>query len=166
MHTLSKANPLKDGKHWRNISEAWRSLQRPSRRPLDLSLGGTWPACGTNLGKYQLEFQQRLFGSRVSVEHSGAGAALAVKGKRDCGTPLAFVIAGHHAGLANLAESEVGLPSPLQERLRENAPTIDRTLPAIPDEITGRPALRERRYSKRTGAILEAISSHAFSCSH
>jgi CRISPR-associated endonuclease/helicase Cas3 len=60
-------------------------------------LAGLWH----DLGKYQFEFQQRLFGSQVSVEHSGAGAALAFKKSKELGMPLAFAIAGHHAGLAN-----------------------------------------------------------------
>ena len=98
-------------------------------------LAGLWH----DLGKYQIEFQQRLLGSQSSVEHSGAGAALAVRKKREFGIPLAFVIAGHHAGLANYAESDVGLPAPLQERLRENVSTIEKTLPAIPEKITGPP---------------------------
>ena len=38
-------------------------------------LAGLWH----DLGKYQIEFQQRLLGSQVSVEHSGAGAALAAR---------------------------------------------------------------------------------------
>jgi CRISPR-associated endonuclease/helicase Cas3 len=38
-------------------------------------LAGLWH----DLGKYQTEFQQRLLGSQVSEEHSGAGAALAAR---------------------------------------------------------------------------------------
>jgi CRISPR-associated endonuclease/helicase Cas3 len=107
-------------------------------------LAGLWH----DLGKYQVEFQQRLLGSQVSVEHSGAGAAWAFKKKRELGIPLAFVIAGHHAGLPNYAESDVGLPAPLQERLRENVPTIEKAFCVIPEEITGRPAVRECCFSK------------------
>ena len=77
-----------------------------------------------DLGKYQIEFQQWLLGIQVSAEHSGAGAALAVKKGKELGLPLALVIAGHHTGLANFADSDVGLPTPLQERLRGNVSTI------------------------------------------
>jgi CRISPR-associated endonuclease/helicase Cas3 len=47
-----------------------------------------------DLGKYQIEFQARLLGSRVLVEHSGAGAALAFEESKELGMPLVFVIAG------------------------------------------------------------------------
>jgi HD domain len=41
----------------------------------------SWGYCAGlwhDVGKYQAEFQQRLLGSQISVEHSGAGAALTV----------------------------------------------------------------------------------------
>lgn len=38
-------------------------------------LAGLWH----DLGKYQTAFQGKLLGDKVSVEHSGAGAALAVE---------------------------------------------------------------------------------------
>jgi CRISPR-associated endonuclease/helicase Cas3 len=91
-------------------------------------LAGLWH----DLGKYQAEFQERLLGSRLSVEHSGAGAALAVKKGKELGYPLAFAIAGHHAGMTNPTESDVGMPTPLRERLQENGPTIDRLADVIP----------------------------------
>ncbi len=53
-----------------------------------------------DIGKYSEQFQQRLRGSPARVDHSTAGAHEAVKfyGKA-YGTILAYVIAGHHAGL-------------------------------------------------------------------
>ena len=50
-----------------------------------------------DLGKYRPEFQRRIRGGREQVEHAGVGAALASERAL---LPLAFVIAGHHAGLA------------------------------------------------------------------
>ncbi|HHW92711.1 MAG TPA: CRISPR-associated endonuclease Cas3'', partial [Firmicutes bacterium] len=53
-----------------------------------------------DLGKYSLEFQQRLQGEHIRVDHSTAGAQEAEKyyGKA-LGRILAYVVAGHHAGL-------------------------------------------------------------------
>jgi len=99
-------------------------------------LAGLWH----DLGKYQAEFQERLLGARVAVEHSGAGAALASKKGRELGIPLAFVIAGHHAGLANYVSSDPGLPTPLRDRVKDSALTLERILPAIPAEIASHPA--------------------------
>lgn len=58
--------------------------------------------CGMlhDLGKYSLEFQQKLHGKSLRVDHSTAGAQEAVNtyGK-SLGKLLAYAIAGHHSGL-------------------------------------------------------------------
>src|SRR5439155_14219269 len=81
------------------------------------------------------EFQQRLLGARISVEHSGTGAALAIEKSKELGMPLAFAIAGHHAGLANCVVGGPGLPTPLKERLEENKRTLEKVLALLPPEI-------------------------------
>ncbi len=74
-----------------------------------------------DLGKYTPEFQNRLDGG-PRVDHSTAGARVAVDRYGDThGRILAFVIAGHHAGLADGLPSEdfaPGDPLPLQARLK------------------------------------------------
>ncbi|MBI2817804.1 MAG: CRISPR-associated helicase Cas3' [Acidobacteria bacterium] len=92
-----------------------------------------------DLGKYQVEFQRKLLGARESVEHSGAGAALAIQKNKSLGEPLAFVIAAHHAGLANPISSEPSAPKPLKERLKENAKVLEKITPMIPAEIADGP---------------------------
>lgn len=52
-------------------------------------------------GKYSCEFQQRLLGQSAPVDHSTAGARLAVEAHKAFGFPLAYAIAGHHGGLPN-----------------------------------------------------------------
>jgi CRISPR-associated endonuclease/helicase Cas3 len=91
-----------------------------------------------DLGKYQPEFQARLRGEKKSVEHSGLGAALAFQKDKERGLPLAFVIAGHHSGLANFVESGPGLPTSLKERLSKNALLLQRTQPELPVKIAER----------------------------
>lgn len=58
--------------------------------------------CGLlhDLGKYSNEFQQKLLGTSVAVDHSTAGAkeALGIYGER-FGRLIAYCIAGHHSGL-------------------------------------------------------------------
>ena len=60
-----------------------------------------------DVGKYTAEFQDRLKGSRKQVNHSTAGAEIALEhyglgmGEKAVAKLMAFCIAGHHAGLAN-----------------------------------------------------------------
>jgi CRISPR-associated endonuclease/helicase Cas3 len=83
-------------------------------------LAGLWH----DLGKYRPEFQRKLMGEHLEVEHAGLGAALAVSKHPGAGLPLAFVIAGHHAGLAN-RDAQVGPGRlPLTDRLRNNTPLL------------------------------------------
>ena len=77
-----------------------------------------------DLGKYTQEFQDRLSGGRKRVNHSTAGAKMAVEryGKQ-LGKMLAFCIAGHHSGLANGVNGEQ--TTALEARLKEQVPTPD-----------------------------------------
>lgn len=103
-------------------------------------LAGLWH----DLGKYQAKFQERLRGSGESVEHAGAGAALAYSKDKVRGLALAFAIAGHHAGLANLVDEEGGR-SPLTKRLKANEPVLAALRGVLPGLLTapGLPALPE-----------------------
>ena len=70
-----------------------------------------------DVGKYSPLFDKRLHGDPKRVDHSTAGAKIAVErwGVR-LGKMMAFCIAGHHAGLANSAGAGDGR-STLQQRL-------------------------------------------------
>lgn len=94
-------------------------------------LAGLWH----DLGKFRPGFQARLRGSGESVEHAGAGAALAVQKNKTDGLPLAFAIAGHHAGLADLSTSPEGGTRALKERLATNAKVLAEILPLIPPAL-------------------------------
>lgn len=91
-------------------------------------LAGLWH----DLGKYQPEFQARLRGERIAVEHAGAGAALAFERGL---VPLAFAIAGHHAGLANFRAQGDVEQRPLIERVKANAPILAAVRPSVPLEV-------------------------------
>jgi CRISPR-associated endonuclease/helicase Cas3 len=96
-------------------------------------LAGLWH----DLGKYSAAFQDYLltangFEAHLEqkpgrVDHATAGAQLAVQRSPQLGRLLAYVIAGHHSGLADAS----GDRSCLAERLRKTIePTCD-----VPDEI-------------------------------
>ena len=54
-----------------------------------------------DIGKYSDDFQKRLQGEKIRVNHSTAGALEALKLHKTFGIILAYVIAGHHCGLTN-----------------------------------------------------------------
>lgn len=57
-----------------------------------------------DLGKYTDEFQRKISGEAIRVDHATRGAILAVERYGALGQLLAYAIAGHHAGLANGSE--------------------------------------------------------------
>ena len=101
--------------------------------------------CGLlhDLGKYTEEFAKRLEGG-ARVDHATAGAKIAVEnwqqqnvGNLDVGKLLAYVIAGHHAGLANGLD-EGTKRSTLEKRLAGDVPSLDevwRTEITLPDKL-------------------------------
>jgi CRISPR-associated endonuclease/helicase Cas3 len=66
-----------------------------------------------DLGKYNPAFQRRLEGANIRVDHSTAGAALlpliTKGGNRDIAKLIAYVIAGHHAGLPDMTNESGSL---------------------------------------------------------
>lgn len=85
-------------------------------------LAGLWH----DLGKYHPRFQQRLGDATIRQPHSGAGAALALD--KDRQGFLAWVIAGHHAGLANRQD----LRARMEAALAQEWPG---TLPNVPEDL-------------------------------
>lgn len=89
-----------------------------------------------DLGKYAPEFQMRLRGSSIRVDHSTLGAAAVIERTQASGTGrspreqgldqwtallVAHAIAGHHAGLADT----IGGSAALETRLKAGAPQAD-----------------------------------------
>lgn len=69
-----------------------------------------------DLGKYTDDFQRRIAGDAIRVDHATRGAMVAVERFGPIGMLLAYGIAGHHAGLAN--GSEGGERTALCDRLK------------------------------------------------
>ncbi|MEJ7686900.1 MAG: CRISPR-associated endonuclease Cas3'' [Variovorax sp.] len=77
-----------------------------------------------DLGKYTHEFQQRLNGSELRVDHSSWGARIAAERFLPLGQLLAYGIAGHHAGLAN--GRDPGERTALCDRLTAELPGLQK----------------------------------------
>lgn len=101
-------------------------------------LAGLWH----DLGKYSPDFQHRIrsengFEAHVVSEaegerdHSSAGALWARERLGEMGMLVAFAIAGHHAGLADLAD--------LQSRLRRKAERLDSARRCAPEALLHAP---------------------------
>lgn len=69
-----------------------------------------------DLGKYSDDFQRRIAGDAIRVDHATRGAMVAVERFGPIGMLLAYGIAGHHAGLPN--GSEGGERTALCDRLK------------------------------------------------
>jgi len=93
-------------------------------------VAGSWH----DLGKHLPDFQAKLKGPDVRVDHAVVGALLAMRKDRNLGLPLAFVIAGHHTGLANMSCDDRP-PTPLTVRLKSHATVLDAVLPELSDEL-------------------------------
>ena len=74
-HTLEGEPPSE----WQGLEEHLLGVARLAAVFANAFDSGPWGYCAGlwhDLGRYQAEFQERLLGARISVEHSGAGAAL------------------------------------------------------------------------------------------
>jgi len=79
--------------------------------------------CGLlhDVGKFSIEFQKRIRGAKFRVDHSTAGAQLANREYSDeIGKILAYIIAGHHAGLPDwTSDSESCLNKRLKKSIKD-----------------------------------------------
>ncbi len=74
-----------------------------------------------DVGKYSPDFQQRLDGKNIRIDHSTAGAVEVTKHYGLLGKLLAYAIAGHHCGLPDWGSTadETSLESRLRKRLAD-----------------------------------------------
>ncbi len=95
-----------------------------------------------DIGKYSQDFQRRLRGEPVRVDHSTAGAQEAVRLYKNSaiGFILAYVIAGHHSGLPDYGSSVDD--ASLKSRLNKAVPDYQSYL----KELEGLPSLSSLSY--------------------
>jgi CRISPR-associated endonuclease/helicase Cas3 len=117
-----------------------------------------------DVGKYTDEFQNRIAGQAIRVDHATRGAMLAVSRYGQIGQLLAYVIAGHHAGLANGMEG--GERTALQQRLKGLGlpPLRDewRDEITLPAELAPPPL--ESHSRERSGFQMAFFTRMLFSC--
>lgn len=108
-----------DRSDWQPLAEHLRNVGRMAGERAAI-FGATQMAEAAGLlhdaGKYTSDFQRRIAGEAVRVDHATRGAILARDQYGQLGYLIAYAIAGHHAGLANGIES--GERTSLKERLR------------------------------------------------
>lgn len=78
-------------------------------------LAGLWH----DLGKFSPDFQRRIRGASLRVDHSTAGAIYAFQKFNNVGRILGYLIAGHHAGLPDW-QTETSGSSGLAQRLNKD----------------------------------------------
>lgn len=136
-HTID-GRPPSDWQSLREHLESAARLAESHAQPFDAGDWGKLAGLWHDLGKYQPEFQAYLRGEGQGVEHAVHGALLAQEtgaSLRGGLLPLVFVIAGHHAGLANLTSGDQGGPSPLRERLRRGRGFLTPLMPHVPEDL-------------------------------
>lgn len=78
-------------------------------------LAGLWH----DFGKFSSDFQKKICGANLRVDHSTAGAIYAVEKFNAIGRILAYLISGHHAGLPDWQTETSGMPG-LAQRLAKD----------------------------------------------
>lgn len=127
------STPTSDKSDWQTLESHLTIVgQLASKRASRFNAGLWGEVLGLlhDIGKYTAPFQRRLEGSPERVDHSTAGAHIAIEKYPQLGYLLAYLIAGHHAGLAN--GRDIGERTPLKSRLEAELPLLD---PVWQDEI-------------------------------
>jgi CRISPR-associated endonuclease/helicase Cas3 len=116
-----------------------------------------------DLGKYSVEFQRYLFGSGPQAEHSVIGAQHAVRTLGPHGIILAYLIAGHHAGLPDW-DSDEEMVGSLKQRLARTD-LLERLQPVeIPEDISNLGVPQEKPGSTATEFTRSFWLRMLFSC--
>jgi CRISPR-associated endonuclease/helicase Cas3/CRISPR-associated endonuclease Cas3-HD len=115
-----------------------------------------------DIGKYSPEFQKRLEGANIRVDHSTAGAKETEKFYQKFHSRiLEYIIAGHHGGLLDYGSPEAGL----QERLSRPYPldySAYKNEITIPDLNNFNPNLKP--INKKMGFTISFYTRMLFSC--
>jgi CRISPR-associated endonuclease/helicase Cas3/CRISPR-associated endonuclease Cas3-HD len=117
-----------------------------------------------DIGKYSPEFQKRLEGERIHVDHSTAGSIEATRIFKDnqsaAGLLFAYIVAGHHGGLLNYGSAEGGLC----ERLRKPVPDYSAYCNEISIDTHAIRSLGLHPLSGKTGFCVSFFTRMLYSC--
>jgi CRISPR-associated helicase Cas3/CRISPR-associated endonuclease Cas3-HD len=118
-----------------------------------------------DLGKYSQEFQRRLEGGKISVDHSTAGAREATRLFKDdqyaAGLLFAYLVAGHHGGLLNYGSAEGGLCERLQ---KEKIPNYSAYHTEVSIDTQAIGPFRLRPSPHKTGFCVSFFTRMLYSC--
>lgn len=101
---FAHSTPKQNRSDWQPLAEHLQAVARLAGEKAEVfSSAGLAELAGLlhDLGKYTDEFQRRISGDAIRVDHATRGAIVAVERFGALGQLLAYGIAGHHAGLAN-----------------------------------------------------------------
>ena len=158
--------PGLSSEHWQVLRDHLEAVAAGTRARADKFGAGSWgEAAGLlhDLGKYATQWQAYLRGGS-QVEHSTAGAQVAIQTYDLRGRILAAAVAGHHAGLANgVAE---GRRTPLVARLSQSVPDASAWRSEITLPVLAQPqfASHPTAGGERLGLQLATLSRMVFSC--
>jgi len=117
-----------------------------------------------DIGKYSSEFQKRLEGQKIHVDHSTAGSIEATRLFKDkqsaAGLIFAYIVAGHHGGLLNYGSAEGGLC----ERLRKPVPDYSAYYNEISIDTHAIRPLGLHPLSGKTGFCVSFFTRMLYSC--
>lgn len=115
-----------------------------------------------DIGKYSPEFQRRLDGARIRVDHSTAGA---LEARKLYGVfqsrILEYIITGHHGDLLNYGTKECGLDERLSRPVLSNYSAYKKEISA-PDLSKVRPSLTP--INNKMGFAISFYTRMLFSC--
>jgi len=115
-----------------------------------------------DVGKYSPEFQRRLEGANIRVDHSTAGAREArALYPEQLSRVLEYIITGHHGGLLNYGDNESGLEERLMNRLLPDYSAYREEI-TIPDLTGFRPRLQP--VQGRVGFTIAFFTRMLYSC--
>ncbi len=117
-----------------------------------------------DIGKYSHEFQKRLEGEKIHVDHSTAGSIEATRIFKDkqsaAGLLFAYIVSGHHGGLLNYGSAEGGLC----ERLGKPVPDYSAYCNEISIDIHTIRPFGLRPLSGKTGFCVSFFTRMLYSC--
>jgi CRISPR-associated endonuclease/helicase Cas3/CRISPR-associated endonuclease Cas3-HD len=115
-----------------------------------------------DLGKYSLDFQKHLEGTKIHVDHSTAGALEAGKKyHKSYGLIFAYIVSGHHGGMLNFGSSESGLEERLNKTGLPDYFSYSSEI-TVPDQ--NKFQIRVKPFPGKTGFSISFFTRMLYSC--
>lgn len=161
------AHIREDGKEQSLKEHLTQTAERACTFAKSFSAGDLAFICGLlhDIGKYSTQFQERIRGKNIRVDHSTAGAKEAVNLSSPIGKLLAYCIAGHHAGLADGGSAaDFGQESTLSARLKIEPKDYAHFTEEIDLSSLPSPKLPPIKPQKETGFTISFLVRMLYSC--